>query len=87
MFVRFTHLSDGPGPSEVFVAVQTVEGRREEVVISKRQAQTGFIDVGAPIAADDGNFLVELPRESVSGAWRVWVSEAEVTSSVSVAAE
>ena len=78
MHIRFTELAEGLGPSEVVVGVQTVEGKQEEVVISRKQANKGGIDVGSPILDERGRCLVELPRESVSGRWRIWVPRSEV---------
>lgn len=82
MLVRFLKIAEGPGPSEMLVGVLTVNGLREEVVISKRQAEDGRIDVGSPLIEEGDRCLVELPRESMSGRWRLWVPRSEVDSSV-----
>lgn len=78
MRIRFTELTEGLGPAEVVVGVHTVEGKQEEVVISRKQANKGGIDVGSPILNEPDRCLVELPRESVSGRWRIWVPRSEV---------
>lgn len=77
MFVKFTHIADGPGPSESIVGVMTADGQLEEVVLSKRHIENGYLNVGAPLLTRDENYLIELPRESTTGRWRVWVPHAE----------
>lgn len=86
MLVRFLKIAEGPGPSEMLVGVLTVDGLREEVVISKRQVEDGRIDVGSALIEEGDRCLVELPRESMSGRWRLWVPRSEVDSSVAAQA-
>lgn len=78
MRVRFTEVAPGLGPSELVVSVLTVEGRQEEVVISRRQANDGSLEVGSPIIDEQAQCLVELPREALSGRWRIWVPRSEI---------
>lgn len=78
MRVRFTEVAPGLGPSELVVSVLTVEGKREEVVISRRQANDGSMEIGSPIMDGPAGYLVEFPRESLSGRWRVWVPRSEI---------
>ena len=80
MRVRYTVLAEGPGPSEMTVGVLTTDGHQEEVVISNRNAQNGSFEVGAPLLAEESRCLVELPRESMSGRWRIWVARSELAS-------
>lgn len=80
MLVKCTAIEDGPGPSETTVAVLTVDGVREEVVLSKRSLQGNAMQVGAALHHEAGRYLVELPREAASGRWRVWIPESEVSS-------
>jgi hypothetical protein len=77
MLVRFTFIADGPGPSEAIIGVQTTGGQLEEVVLSKRHTESGLLNVGSPLLTRDQNYLIELPRESTSGKWRVWVPHSE----------
>ena len=72
MLLKCRYLIDGPGPSEGVIEV-TIEGGTEEVVVNKKSLKNGEIEVGAVIAVRGDFRLVELPRESVSGKWRVWV--------------
>jgi hypothetical protein len=62
----------GLHPSEAVVAVKTADGV-QRLVVSSRSIQKGTISVGWPLGEREGTILVELPRETQSGAWRVWV--------------
>lgn len=77
MKVKVAEVGEGVHPSEVIVSVRTLEGT-ENLVIAKRSFHSGGIDVGFPIREDDGKYLVELPRETLSGSWRVWINADEV---------
>lgn len=78
MLVKCEMIAEGPGPSEAIVGILTVEGHREEVVISKRVFHQGTMNVGFPLNHDKNQYLIELPRESASGRWRIWIPESEV---------
>lgn len=79
MLVKCQIISDGPGPSEKIVGIRT-NGGSEQVVLSGRTIVRGeFLNVGEPLSNEGGLYLVELPRESASGRWRVWVPESETT--------
>ena len=71
MRLRVERLSEGPGPGEFVVGVTTSTGATEQVVVYGMEDDT--IEVGHPLASDETKRLVELPRESLSGKWRVWV--------------
>ena len=73
MLLKCRYLMDGPGPSEVVIEIATEDGT-EEVILNKKSLKDGEIDVGSVIAERGNLRLVELPRESVSGKWRIWVS-------------
>jgi hypothetical protein len=73
MRVRIDRLMDGPGPGEALVAVATSDGGREEVIVHRSSIAADMIEVGNPIHRDADRALVELPSESMSGAWRIWV--------------
>ena len=55
----------------------TVDGHSEEVVVSTEQIGDSRL-VAAEIGRDGDHVLVELPRESSSGRWRVWVNQNQV---------
>ena|SRR5579883_2261973 len=74
--IKITSREAGPIPSEALVAIRTVEGV-EEVVVHASQATADSVEAGF-IGADGDRVLVELPRETVSGRWRVWVDKAAI---------
>lgn len=73
MRLRVTKLGSGPGPREVVISVTTSTGEKEEVVVDQRALDQSMIEVGHPIYSNDEKSLIELPRESMSGRWRLWV--------------
>jgi hypothetical protein len=75
--VRCEVVLDGPGPNESIVKVQRIDGSWEEVIAPKRSIEHGFL-LARRVASSEGNVLVELPQESASGNWRVWVPEASM---------
>ncbi|HEX3881232.1 MAG TPA: hypothetical protein VHW66_01105 [Stellaceae bacterium] len=71
--IKITHKEDGPIPSEAVVTIPTTTGT-EEVVVHKSQATDDSVEAGF-IGQEGDRVLVELPRETVSGRWRVWVQK------------
>lgn len=78
MRLRVDRVADGPGPNEVVVTVATADGRCEELIVDRRTLADTEIEVGYPISQRNGQLLVELPREAMSGLWRVWVDRDRV---------
>lgn len=78
MFVRCEILAEGPGPAEAIIGITTADGSREEVILAERLVRQGAISVGMPILNEPDRVLVELPRETVSGRWRIWVQTSDV---------
>ena len=72
MRLKVERLKSAIHPSEVVVSVETVNGD-EHLVVHQRSIQDGTLEIGFPISSRDSQHLVELPRETVSGAWRIWV--------------
>jgi hypothetical protein len=72
MRVKCKLLNEGPGPTEAVVEIKTTEGS-EEVIVSRRLVDKDSLDVGPLVHEEKNRVLLELPRESVSGKWRVWV--------------
>jgi hypothetical protein len=62
----------GPGPSETTVAISTADGS-EEVVVDAALIHDDGLEVSRVLEKTKDRALVELPRESASGRWRVWV--------------
>lgn len=77
--VRCEVVLNGPGPNESIVKVQRVDGNWEEVVVTNRSIEHGFLRARR-VDSSNGNVLIELPQESASGNWRLWVPEANVES-------
>ena len=71
--VKVRRLSEGLHPSEVVVTVVTADGSEEEVSVDSGSLSGDTLDVGHPISKDQGRVLVELPRETARGFWRLWV--------------
>ncbi|MCS0493866.1 hypothetical protein NVS89_02060 [Ancylobacter sp. MQZ15Z-1] len=75
---------EGLHPSEAMVAVETVDGARP-LVVSKKSIVQNYIEVGL-IREQGDKLLVELPRETESGQWRVWVRRDQVRNRESILA-
>jgi len=74
MRVKVAKIEEGLHPSEVVVSLETRTGE-VSVVVDSSTIENGSVGVGWPVGKDeDDNFLVELPRESLDGSSRVWVS-------------
>ena len=78
MRLQVTRISEGSGPGEVVVSVSTATGRQEQVVVHVTGIVDNTIDVGYPLASSEEQRLIELPRESVSGKWRIWVPQTDM---------
>jgi hypothetical protein len=62
----------GQIPSERFVDIRTADGTEEQVIVDGAQLEDGHLLV-SEIHSEDDRVLVELPREAMSGSWRLWV--------------
>lgn len=92
MQLKVQHHGEGLHPSDATVAVDTREGRSAVLYVSKRALKGSpgdhRINIGYPLDQDGDWTLVELPRETVSGAMRVWVrTDMVVPEPSSIAAE
>ena len=76
--VKVEQIREGQHPSEVVVAVRTADGGQEKLVVDRRSICNDALEVGYPVGEDGGRLLVELPRESMRGLWRVWVDRESV---------
>ena len=77
MRVRIAEIGAGRDVSEKIVTIETVEGS-EELAVDQWSIEEQSLDVGFPVGQQNGHFLVQLPRETLRGAWRVWVDQAAV---------
>jgi hypothetical protein len=77
--IKVDEVRKGQHPSEVVVAVKTADGSSERVIVDRRSIRDGMLEIGYPVGYDRDRLLIELPRESVRGVWRVWVPRDAVT--------
>jgi predicted methyltransferase MtxX (methanogen marker protein 4) len=77
MRIRTEKRMAGPIPSEAVVVIPTIEGE-EQLVVHSSQVDERGVEVGFIRERDDNTLLVELPRETMSGRWRVWVPKSAV---------
>ena len=70
-------IEEGLMPNERIVRVESAEGGFEEIPVSARNISGGRL-LASEIGRHEGKVLVELPRESVAGRWRMWVKESAV---------
>lgn len=76
--VRCEVVMNGPGPNEQIVKIREASGFYEEVVATIGAVTNGFLETSHILGRDAEKVLVELPRESASGKWRLWVSERDI---------
>ena len=87
MRMKFREVGPGLHPSEVVVEVQTVAGP-ERLVLDRESIADDTIFVGwRPLGEKSGQWLVELPSETMSGTWRVWVRRKNILPESQKAAE
>jgi hypothetical protein len=77
MRVKVQNVEAALHPSEAVVQIKTISGI-EYVVVDKRSIVDNSLSVGSPVGQDGDNWLVELPRETMTGTWRVWVKKNSV---------
>ena len=75
--VKVAEVDAGLHPSEIVVVIKTSVGEQNQV-IDRRSLQNGFLMIGFPIRQHEQNYLIELPRETSSGSWQVWVAKSEI---------
>jgi len=71
--LQVRRIGEGLHPSEVVVEVTTVDGAQEEVLVDNQSLRDDALEIGYPVATDGDRALVELPRETARGSWRLWV--------------
>jgi hypothetical protein len=65
-------IEDGLMPAEKIVRVENADGSQEEITVSTGNISGNRL-VASVIGREGDRVLVELPRESASGRWRMWV--------------
>lgn len=79
MRIKCNVLMRGPGPSEATVGITTADGE-EEVVVDAALVHEDELEISRVLERTKDQFLIELPRESASGRWRVWVPRSALAS-------
>jgi hypothetical protein len=72
--VSTTSVLDGLVPTEKVARIQMAGGGIEEVSVSEKDISPDNRLLASFIGKDGERVLVELPRESASGRWRIWVN-------------
>jgi hypothetical protein len=65
--------------SERIAYITTAEGTRAEVLLNAAQTDSNHV-FASEITRDKNNVLIELPQETSSGDWRVWVNKNQILS-------
>lgn len=79
MFLRPINFQPGLGPNEVRTKIDTDNGP-VFCTMGERSIVEGHISIGWPVGRKPDYVLVELPRETDAGHWRVWVRDGNVVS-------
>jgi hypothetical protein len=78
MRMRVQEVGPGLHPSEVVVEVQTTQGA-ERLVIDRAAITNNSLFVGwRSLAQKNGEVLVELPNETMSGTSRIWIRSDDI---------
>lgn len=75
--VKAQRIEEGQIPTERMVDVRTADGTEEQVIVSDRHVKGDYLLV-SEVYAERDKVLVELPREAMSGTWRVWIQRDEL---------
>lgn len=78
MRVKVSDVGEGLHPGEMVVQVATKDGV-EQLAVDRSSVQGDTLKIGWPVGQSAGYYLVELPRETFTGFWRVWVPESSVS--------
>ena len=75
MEIKITSLGKGLHPSEEVIEIDAKDGK-ERLVIDSNALNGTYLGVGYPLSSNNnGHVFVELPRETFSGVWRLWVAK------------
>ena len=75
--IAVEQIEDGLHPSEVVVTIRTSGGEIEEVAVDRQLVENKALKAYA-VGSEGDRVLVELPRETLRGSWRVWMPAASV---------
>ena len=71
-------IKDGFIAAEKIAYIKDARGNLEEVTVSPRDLSGNTFLEASEIGRDRDRVLVELPRESASGRWRLWVKQSSI---------
>jgi dCTP deaminase len=77
MRLAVQNITEGMHPSEKLVTIKTEEGL-DQLFVDGSIVENGTIPVSHALGQHNGHRLVELPRETMRGIWRVWVEKADL---------
>jgi hypothetical protein len=77
MRIRIKVLGNGLHSSERVVEIRTTDGT-VILTVDHTHLDDDGLEIGYPITRSKENWLVELPRETANGKWRVWVPGGEI---------
>ena len=80
MRLKVEKIGEGLHPSEIVVSVKGKDGPTALVLDPSIIFEDGTVNVGWPVATNGNLFLIELPRETMNGSWRIWVPGEELKS-------
>jgi hypothetical protein len=73
------NIEDGFIPTEKIAQIKTADGKTEEVVVFSKLIGSNNNTLPAMIVGEtDKNTLIELPHETNSGKWRIWVKKEDL---------
>jgi hypothetical protein len=75
--IKTNEVVDGPGPSEKVATITTSNGLEQVILHSSALDDLNHMEISI-LGHEKDLALVELPRESASGKWRVWVNTSEL---------
>jgi hypothetical protein len=81
MRLKVTEVESGLHPSQVVVSINAEDGTHF-IVLNKNSVVDATIDTGHWVGRRGELYLVELPSETDSGAWRLWVNRSEIAESI-----
>lgn len=77
--VKVRTVGVGQHPSEAVVSVTTADGKKEELIVDRRSLEgKESLRVGYPLRREGDQALIELPRETIRGSWRIWVKREDL---------
>ena len=75
MWLKISKTDPALHPSEIIATIDTLTGQ-EELIVDRESIKGNRLEIGEPIANGGDSVLVELPRETLRGSWRVRVLKA-----------